>query len=235
MHNIKIKEDQYLLSSLTKACHLQNDQMRTRLPIQRGLLKVILKHVESHFLEADQPYLASLYQALFSTMYFGLFWVSEVAAPHPILARDVHSGNNKKKMLFILCTLKTHAENSPLQMVKISSSGLRTGRTHHKQAQKNSDRASYLPCPFELLKKYTILRGGYKSESEPFFIFHDRSPLRPTHVNGCLKMILKTAGFKNNYYGSHSLRAGRSCDVYQLGIPVSTIKKLGRWRSNAVY
>ena len=33
MNNIKIKEDQYLLSSLTHACKLKNDTFRARLPI----------------------------------------------------------------------------------------------------------------------------------------------------------------------------------------------------------
>ena len=42
----KIQEDKYLISSLTKACCLINDQFRTRLPIQKGMLVVLLEKVE---------------------------------------------------------------------------------------------------------------------------------------------------------------------------------------------
>ena len=38
MNNVKITEDQYVLASLTRACRLKNDQVRTRLPIRKGML-----------------------------------------------------------------------------------------------------------------------------------------------------------------------------------------------------
>ena len=37
--NIKLNEDLFLLNSLTRACKLQNDSYRLRLPIQKPLLK----------------------------------------------------------------------------------------------------------------------------------------------------------------------------------------------------
>ena len=45
MNNIKIVEDRYLLCSLVKACRLKNDVVKTRLPIQKAMLGVILKEV----------------------------------------------------------------------------------------------------------------------------------------------------------------------------------------------
>ena len=49
------------------------------------------------FLE-DQPYLAALYKTMSSTMYFGLFRISEiVAGPHQVLAKDMHVRSNKKR------------------------------------------------------------------------------------------------------------------------------------------
>ena len=68
---IQINEDKYLLSSLTKACHLHNDQVQMQLPIRKGMLRVLLKNVPEVF--PEQPYLSCLLKTLFSTAYFGLF------------------------------------------------------------------------------------------------------------------------------------------------------------------
>ena len=120
-NKIKVAEDQYLLASLTRACKLQNDKIRMRLPIQKDLLSLIVKETRNHFLKAGQMFLASLYQTLFCTTYFGLLRMSEVTkGEHPVLARDVHIRTNKKKFLLILRTSKTHGLGTSPQMVKIS-------------------------------------------------------------------------------------------------------------------
>ena len=67
----ELNEDKYLLSSLTKACKLKNDTFRTRLPIQKGLLMILLRKIDQLF--DQQPYLLTLYRALFLRAYFGLF------------------------------------------------------------------------------------------------------------------------------------------------------------------
>ena len=96
-NNITISEDQYLLSSMIKACHLKNDKLRTRLPIQKAMLGVLLREVQKHFETKNQPDLSAMYRAIFSTMYFGLFHISEIAlGAHNVLARDIHIGENKK-------------------------------------------------------------------------------------------------------------------------------------------
>ena len=144
----RINEDKYLLSSLTRACKLINDQIRTRLPIQKGMLGVILQRLTVMF--QDQPYLATLYRTLVSTAYFSLFRVSELTQDtHPVLTKDVHVAKNKRKLLFILWTSKTHDKGSKPQMIKISSSSM-----HNKQnigGKKNANQEVSLPCPYALL------------------------------------------------------------------------------------
>ena len=41
-NNIKLNEDLFLLSSLTRACKLRKDRVHTRLPIQKDLLNLII-------------------------------------------------------------------------------------------------------------------------------------------------------------------------------------------------
>ena len=119
-------------------------------------------------------FLASLYQTLFCTTYFGLLRVSEVTkGEHPVLARDVHIGTNKKKFLLILRTSKTHGLGTSPQMVKIPATNMSKGL---KEKPKNM---TNLPCPYKLLNDYEQRRGKYASESEPFFIFADKTPVTP--------------------------------------------------------
>ena len=92
------------------------------MPIQKEMLGMLLRQIDITF-EA-QDYFTILFKTLFSTMYFGLLRVSEVAkGQHPVLARDVHIGTNKNKFLLLLRTSKTHWKNNRPQMIKITASG----------------------------------------------------------------------------------------------------------------
>ena len=51
------------------------------------------------------------------------------------------------------------------------------------------------PCPYKLRIKYFAARGGYRKDSEQFFVFKDGSPVLAKHLTFCLKLMLKLAGF----------------------------------------
>ena len=189
--DINLTEDTYLLSALTKACKLQNDTIRTRLPIQKGMLRIIQHQLVIHFRRVNQPYLLLLYQTIFSTMYFGLLRVSEVAqsndTDHAVKARDVHVGDNKRKFLLVLRMSKTHWKNMKPQLIKIAA---KSAKTKQKHSEHNK-----LLCPYQLLRDFSAVRGGFVTVDEPFFTFADRSPVTPRNVNNCLCTIIKEAGF----------------------------------------
>ena len=148
--NIPLKEDKFLLKSLTKACTLQNDQLLMRFVIRKQLLMILIKKTGEFYQTHCQPYLGHLYQALFSTAYFGLFRVGELTkSPHVLLARDVHIACNKKKMLFILHSSKTHGKDVLPQTIKITSQDI--GK--QKQSSNNIPTAQAY-CPYALLRKY---------------------------------------------------------------------------------
>ena len=122
VEGIKLNEDQFLLTSLTRACRLQNDRVIHRLLIYKDLLHLIIKRIELHFGSLQQDYLMKLYKAIFIAGYYGLLRAGEIAmGPHVLLAKDVHVGKNKKKLLFILWTSQTHDLSQKPQMIKISS------------------------------------------------------------------------------------------------------------------
>ena len=237
MNNIDIAEDRYLLGSLIRACRLRNDVVHTWLPIKKSMLTLILRQLETHF--SMQPYLSVLYRTIVCTTYYGLLRVSEVmAGTHAILARDVQIRMNKKKILLILRSSKTHSQASHPQLIKISASD-RTMNNHGKNGgislRTTHQDCLMMPCPYKLLRLYASMRGNYLTNEEQFFVFSDRSPVLPQQMSKCLKTVIREVGFDETLYGTHSLRAGRTCDLYKLGLSVETIKKLGRSRSNAVF
>ena len=120
---VELDRNSTLLTSLTKACQLKNDTVKTHLPIQIKLVQLLVKSLEKYYQNNPQPYLTKLYRALFLTAYYGLFRIGELASSeHCVKVKDVHVGMNKQKMLFILHSSKTHGKHNKPQIIKINGS-----------------------------------------------------------------------------------------------------------------
>ena len=98
-----------------------------------------------------------------------------------------------------------------------------------------TDSAMNLHCPYEALWSYTAIRPKYNSLNEAFFVFRDRSPVMPQQLRGVLKKILMIESFDKKLYLVHGLCAGRAIDLMEMGVSVESIKKIGCWKSNAVF
>ena len=223
-------DQKVLLNALVKGCKIKNDVIKTRLPIQKKLLELLLFETERHFggkhknSQAPQPYLEILYKAIFSIMYYGMMRVGEVASgSHPVRACDIHIGSNKNKIMLVLYTSKTHSWESKPQKIKISA-----------VKNKGKQKIRFF-CPFEILRTFLKVRGPYETDEEPFFVFRDRSPIQPGQVLKTLRDLLKNLNLRSEFYSTHSLRAGRSVDMEIFSYSISEIKTAGRWRSSAVY
>ena len=222
--DVELDENLFMLNSLTRACQLQNDTYRVRLPIQKPLLRWIIKTTKEMF--ESQPYLSILYRALFSAAYFGLFRVSELTkGEHGVKVTDVHIGVNKDKFLFVLRSSKTHGKYVKPQQIKVSAQTDRETVTNENKEI----------CPFTLLRQYSAARPDYFSQKENFFVFRDFTPVTVAQMRSTLRTALQKAGFQSKAYCTQSFRAGRSVDLLEAGVSVKTIRKLGRWSSNAVY
>ena len=222
MDGYEWKTDKLLISTLTQSCKAKNDKVTNRLPIQISLLEILLYEVERQY-QDDQPYLDLLYKNIFSLAYYGLLRISELAlSPHVIKACNIHTANNKDKILILLYSSKTHGKNKRPQEVKIA-------RTV------DSDGTQRRFCPFKLSREYLAIRGNYCHMEEQYFIFRDGSPVTASHVRSVLKRCLKAVGLNNSLYGTHSFRIGRATDLAKLGKTIEQIKRIGRWSSNAVY
>ena len=222
---VELSEDKFLLTSLTRACKIKNDRIHEKIPIQKHLLHLLLDVCEEHFLGDQQSYLNSLYKAIFIAAYYGMLRIGEITTGnHPVKAIDVEVAKNKKKILFILRSSKTHSFSDKPQLIKITSSAA------------NIRKNGYRYCPFQTLQHFILKRPSCRSpENEPFFVFADRSPVKPWHACKILNILIKQVGLEPVNYLFHGFRGGRACDLCGMGVSVETIKKLGRWRSNVVY
>ena len=198
------------------------------------MLAILLDQTEQYFLNSNQQYLAVMYKAIFSASYFGLLRVGKVTSgTHPILAGNVHIAENKRKVLFILRTSKTHWKDSKPQFVKISMSIDK--KRSIKGCNIQGPNAPLAWCPYALLREYVMERPSKMKVDEPFFVFTDKTPVSPNHMRKMLKFLLTLSGFNAQLYSTHSLRIGRCVDLQKMQIHVDLIRKLGRWRSNCVY
>ena len=88
-----------------RSCKLENDRLKVRLPIQKGLLEMLL--FELHRVYNDQPYLEILYKGIFCLAYYGMLRVGEGwGGQHTLKACNVHVGDNKDKIMLVLYTSK---------------------------------------------------------------------------------------------------------------------------------
>ena len=222
-----LKQDGYewndkkmLLNTLVKGCKLENDRVKIRLPIQKGLLEMLLFEVQRYYSERrTQLYLDSMYKAMFCLGYYGMLRVGEVTvSPHNIKAKDVHVGNNKDKIQLVLYSSKTHGKESRPQKIKISAVPNKDGTIPEK-----------FFCPFKAVIKYMSIRGAYIDNQEPFFIFADRSAVKADQVRTLLRKLLDNLNLDAVLYDVYSFRIGRTCDLEKFWYSVDQIKAMGRW------
>ena len=118
--------------------------------------------------------------------------------------------------------------------LKISSNVVRSQQSMNVSFKKKNDRCK-IYCPYKMLRQYAEVRVRYVSDDEPFFVYRGRSPITPIAVNKMLRKLLKASGINTERYSMHGFQVGQSLDLLKLGVSVETIKKLGRWKSNAVF
>ena len=183
---------------------------------------MILFELECFFIA--QQYLEILYKTIFCLGYYGLMRVGELAeSNHVVKACNIHIGQNKDKIMLVLYSSKTHGKRHCPQKIKISA------------LPKVGTNVSNFFCPFQLIRSFLRIRGEYANDEEQFFIFRDKSPVTPVNVRSVLRTMLKHLNLDSSKSNTHSLRSGRTSDLYKMGIPIEKIRCAGRWRSNTVY
>ena len=150
--------------------------------------------------------------------------VTKTKGNHAVMVTDMQTAMNKRKMLFILRSSKTHGKHTHPQFIKIST-----------KVMGNEQRNDKHNCPYQILEEYVAARPPYESIQEQFFVFRDYSPVTGFQMRSTLHKLLNLMQYQASNYNCHSFRQGRSVDLLKYGVPVPIIQKLGRWTSNCVY
>ena len=218
--NYEWSDNKVLLASIIGACKLKNDIVKTKFPIRIGLLEIMLFEIDRLYLK--QPYLTVMLKAYFALSYYGLFRVGELAVgEHQVKACDVHTALNKRKILVILHSSKTHNRGSLPQKVKING--------------RQDSRCKRNFCPFELTHRYIAIRGDIEDLDEAFFVLQGKLPITPILIRNALRNILTSLNLDATLYDTHSLRIGRATDLLKQNYRVEEIMQIGRWKSNVVF
>ena len=145
---ITIDNKDFELKALTRACKLKNDEVIVRFPIYKDLLKSILSKLKTMF--GGQPYLLTMYSALFSSAYYGLLRIGELTSgPHVITVQNVNVGVNKDKIMYVLPTSKTHNRGDKPQIIKIANTPVEPSE---------DSKLKTTSCPFRIIGDYKHIR-----------------------------------------------------------------------------
>ena len=146
------------LAALLKSCkYTSKPSGYCRLPIQQGLLDMIVDQIDKYFLvKKNQPYLCLLYNSILLMGYYGLLRIGEMTdaeGKHMINLNDVYFDRNGEKILIILHSSKTLSEVHKPQIIKI-----------HKR--------NGTPCPCKIITEYLFQRGDIlnRKKKEPLFL-----------------------------------------------------------------
>ena len=200
--DVEVNENRYLINSLTRACCYRSNKVRTRLPIRKNLLFMLMDKIPTVF-QGEQPYLITMYKALFITAYFRLFRVGEIMkSQHVLKAKDVKIAENQRKIKFIFRMSKTHWKNMKPHVIKISSEGELLSNSRKKS--KRPSLRHY--CPFTELQNFIAIRKHITNENEQCFVFQDGAPVKPEHYRAVLKKTISLCGLDLTNYGCHSTR-----------------------------
>jgi hypothetical protein len=85
-------------------------------------------------------------------------------------------------------------------------------------------------CLVSAVLAYMASRGAGPG---PFFRFQNGGPLTRARLVSEVQKVLEAAGVDCRRYMGHSFRSGAATTAAQVGLEDTTIKMLGRWRSNA--
>lgn len=194
---------------------------RTRLPLTVGLLRKIRP-----VLGLACPWLngpdRDMYWAALCLGVYGMFRISELAAPK---ARQSAPGTTRRADIH-----ESRGCNGTVLLVKLRCS--KTDFTRQGVTIKVFENGTET-CPVTAYRKYQRAATPHAPE-DPAFVLTDGSYLTRERLTTVLRRSLTFLGFDATAYASHSLRIGGVVSAAAAGYGIETLKKLGRWASDAV-
>ena len=216
-HKLRNLEDPtaaFIVKKLLEGCRRSRPVRDVRAPLTEAILQKICSVLPE---VCYSPYESYLFRAAFLTAYFGLLRVSKLVftspmqANRPLLFSDVKVIRNPSALLVSIKASKTNQAGAPT-VIQIPPSG------------------NPLCCVLAV-QHYLRLRPD---RVQYFFSHVNGTPLTRNQFSGVLSKAIRNIGLPYKLYTFHSFRIGRASDLASKGVSNDNIKKLGRWKSNAV-
>ena len=198
----------FLIIQLLLSYEKHDAPPRTRKSTTKPILQKLVKSIKAYLYE---PYVQSMYIALFTLMYHALLRCSEVSSnqnhSHNLKSNQIRLSKGHLKIFF---QSFKHSKRPP-PPVYVSA-------THD------------VTCPVKACRAYLKFRS---KESGPLFRWLNHKALAHNQIVKCLKLHLTLTGFKPIDFNTHSFRIGKTTDMAKQGYSYSLIALAGRWLSNA--
>ena len=194
----------FLLTKFLTGMSKSSPSVDARLPITPAILRQLVSSVIQVSKSSSETI---LFQAMLSLSFFAFFRPGEVtSSPNNLSFQQIQF--SKHKVLITFTKFKHYHGNSVTIAI-------------NKQPH---------TCPVALLSKYISARGTH---SGPLFCFQDGSPISYSYYRNVFTLLQSFTSLGSKYH-LHSLRIGAATHAASQGIPEETIKRMGRWHSQAV-
>jgi len=151
----------------------------------------------------------------------GLLRVGEVVSG--IRGADVEWLKNRKEAKIYLPRTKTCQTGHGVFVHLIDYGGINATYL----LRKVYDKGKFARHPSRLL--FPSLKGSRKSTPKDW-----NAPASKQWLRNGIKMCTTRIGLDSSQYSGHSLRSGGATDLFNMKVPYYVIKRMGRWKSDAV-
>ena len=188
---------------------------RTRLPITPNLLHQLLPLILNN--KDMCKYDRLVYATAISIAYFGCLRGGELSYP------SIRSYNPRRNLT--LSDISIHNNSIVLLLKQSKTDQLGVGSRVIIGETKQEF------CPVKLARRFLQYKQN-APQSDAAFRLKDGSLLTRPRLQTILRKSLTMLNLPAQHFGTHSLRIGSATAAAEAGVPVDTIKTMGRWSSD---
>lgn len=221
LDKVQFSDRSFELKAIIRASKLVNNHIMVRMPINKKILTVILRQIQLRY--DQQPYLCAMYRAMCTMAYYGMLRIGEMTAgKHALKAQHVVKTYRKLNGKYVR-GIRIYLKSSKMHNVGEYPQAVNLTRDKNDQID-----------PVAIINEFGQMCDEFGENIPEFFVFRDGTPVSAMQYRRVLKEMLKTAGYRESDYNSHSTRKGRAQDLFKLNWDVDRIRRQGRWSPSSM-